>query len=193
MNPLALLAAAIVAGIAFAMRANAGEPSPTPYPLAPELPPPDDEPAPVEDAPLIEPKARSGAYSAFQSAYAQTPYHNLIAATEARYGLPENLLARLLYQESAFNPAARGNAGEIGIAQFMPATAQEEGFDPNNPEQSIDHAATYLRYLAGKTGTWWNGLVAYNWGIGNVERRGTDAAPAATLNYASDILADSEA
>lgn len=190
---LPLLGVALLGGIGFAMSRDSRAQD------SGYIPPPDDSGYPPTDDPEAPPmpeptgKARSGVYSAFLSAYAATPYHNTIAATEGRYGLPVNLLARLLYQESGFNPEARGNAGEIGIAQFLPATAADYQIDPTDPNQSIDAAALYLRALAKKTGTWWNGLVAYNWGIGNVERKGTDAAPAATLNYASNILADSEA
>lgn len=185
---LPLIGAAVALGIGFALSRKSQASTDAPY-----YPP---EPIdPTEPTPMPEPtaKTRSGAYNAFLSAYAATPFHNDIVAVERRYGLPENLLARLLYQESNFNPEARGSAGEIGIAQFLPATAADYQIDPADPIQSIDAAALYLRALARETGTWWNGLVAYNWGIGNVNRKGTDAAPQSTITYANSILADSEA
>jgi soluble lytic murein transglycosylase-like protein len=64
------------------------------------------------------------------------------------------------------------------------------GVDPLNTDSSIDGAARYLRRLYDGTGTWAGALAAYNWGIGNVRRRGLDAAPAETREYVSAILGD---
>lgn len=122
--------------------------------------------------------------------YAQT-----IATAEWRYGIPAMLLERLLWQESRYRAdvidgRVRSPAGALGIAQFMPATAAELGIDPLNPTQAIDGAARYLRSLYGQFGNWTEALAAYNWGMGNVARRGLDAAPRETRNYWTSILAD---
>jgi soluble lytic murein transglycosylase-like protein len=123
------------------------------------------------------------------------PYLAAIAQAEDKYSIPPQLLARLLYQESRYRPeiidgSVRSSAGAIGIAQFMPATAAEMGVDPLNADSSIDGAARYLRRLYDGTGTWAGALAAYNWGIGNVRRRGLGAAPAETREYVSAILGD---
>lgn len=123
------------------------------------------------------------------------PYLAAIAQAEGRYSIPPQLLARLLYQESRYRPeiidgSVRSSAGAIGIAQFMPATAADMGVDPLNPDSAIDGAARYLRLLYDGTGTWAGALAAYNWGIGNVRRRGLDAAPSETREYVSAILGD---
>lgn len=122
-------------------------------------------------------------------------YLSAIRAAESRYGLPSNLLARLLYQESRYrddiiNGRTRSQVGALGIAQFMPATARQFGIDPLNSDQAIDAAGKYLKQLFTQTGTWVSALAAYNWGIGNVLKKGIQNAPLETKNYYSNILAD---
>jgi soluble lytic murein transglycosylase-like protein len=122
-------------------------------------------------------------------------YAPAIAAAEARNGLPPDLLARQLWQESRYRPeiidgTKRSAVGAIGIAQFMPATAREFGIDPTEPFQSIDAAARYMGQLYRRFGNWTEALAAYNWGQGNVSRKGLAAAPAETRNYYAQILGD---
>ncbi|MFZ4756686.1 MAG: transglycosylase SLT domain-containing protein [Burkholderiaceae bacterium] len=123
------------------------------------------------------------------------PYLAAIVAAEDAYGIPRNMLARLLWQESRFRAdiisgATRSPVGATGIAQFMPATAREFGIDPLDPFQSIDAAGRYLSKLYRRFGTWSQALAAYNWGQGNVARRGLANAPAETRTYYTSILAD---
>ena len=122
-------------------------------------------------------------------------YAGLIAAAEDRHGLPRDLLARLLWQESRYREdiitgRVRSPVGAIGIAQFMPATAAEWGVDPLNVDSAIDGAARYLRWLHNRLGAWDRALAAYNWGIGNVQRKGLAAASRETRNYYTSILSD---
>lgn len=122
-------------------------------------------------------------------------YASTIAATEARYGIPPNVLARLLYQECRWrNDIITGRlkspAGAVGIAQFMPATAAEWGVNPLDPASSIDGAGRYLASLYRRFGNWSEALAAYNWGMGNVQRKGLSMAPAETRAYYTQILAD---
>lgn len=126
---------------------------------------------------------------------AAAPYLAAIAAAESKYGLPTNMLARLLYQESRFRPdiitgKVKSAAGALGIAQFMPATARQFGIDPLNPLQAIDAAGLYLSQLYRRFGSWQEALASYNWGQGNVSRKGLAAAPAETRNYFTQILND---
>lgn len=118
------------------------------------------------------------------------PYLAAIYASEAKYNLPKNLLARLIYQESRFNPLAVSPVGALGIAQFMPATAKQFGIDPRNWQQSIDAAGKYLSQLFARFGRWDLALASYNWGAGNVSKYGLDRAPVETKNYYSQILSD---
>lgn len=122
-------------------------------------------------------------------------YAGAIAAAEAANGIPTDILARLLYQESRYREdiitgKTKSPAGALGIAQFMPATASEMGINPLDPFQAIDAAARYLARLYSQTGSWTAALAAYNWGIGNVQRKGLAAAPTETRNYWTQILAD---
>lgn len=122
-------------------------------------------------------------------------YAAAIAAAEQRYGIPQTMLARLLYQECRWRDdiisgRLRSPVGAIGIAQFMPATARELGIDPLNTDQAIDGAGRYLAGLFRKFGNWSQALAAYNWGQGNVARKGLAAAPLETRNYYTQILAD---
>lgn len=115
-------------------------------------------------------------------------YTDAIRQAESRHGVPAYMLGRLLRAESNFDATARGAAGEIGIAQFMPSTAAELGVNPADPLASIDGAARYLRQLYDQHGSWDAALTAYNWGTGNVARQGVNSAPASTKAYVRSIL-----
>lgn len=122
-------------------------------------------------------------------------YRAQIAAAESANGIPEGLLARLLWQESRYRPEiidgrVASPAGALGIAQFMPETAREWNVRPLDADSSIAGAGRYLAWLHARTGSWALALAAYNWGIGNVLRKGIARAPAETQDYFSQILAD---
>jgi soluble lytic murein transglycosylase-like protein len=72
----------------------------------------------------------------------------------------------------------------------MPATARSLGVDPLNVPDAINGAARYLRQQFDRFGDWSRALAAYNWGSGNVARRGLAAAPAETRTYVASILRD---
>lgn len=129
-------------------------------------------------------------------------YRQIIEDAAARYGVPPLVLAWLLWKESRYLPdvingTRVSRAGAIGIAQFMPATAREElgSIDAAlNPAYAIPGAARYLAKLYNATGrTWATALAAYNWGIGNVQRKGLAQAPAETRDYYNTILAKANA
>jgi soluble lytic murein transglycosylase-like protein len=131
-----------------------------------------------------------------------SPYRQDIEAAASRYGVPALILAWLLWKESRYLPnvisgARVSRVGAMGIAQFMPATAAEELGSTEaalDPEQAIPGAARYLAKLYKATGRSWTGaLAAYNWGVGNVTRRGLAAAPAETRDYYETILAKANA
>lgn len=124
------------------------------------------------------------------------PYRSIIENASAKHGVPALLLAWLLWKESRYIPAIidgtrRSSAGAMGIAQFMPATAREilgSEAAALNPELAIPGAARYLAGLYRSRGTWLEALAAYNWGIGNVQRKGIANAPAETVDYYTTIL-----
>lgn len=123
------------------------------------------------------------------------PYRAAIDGAEIKYGIPHNLLARLLYQESRFREdivtgAIRSSAGALGIAQFMPQTAAQFGIDPLDPPAAIDAAGKYLAQLFSQFGSWSLALAAYNFGPGNVAKHGLVDAPAETRDYVAQITSD---
>jgi len=125
----------------------------------------------------------------------EQPYAVLIAQTEVQNGIPNRLLAALLYQESRFrldiiSGATRSSTGAMGIAQFMPATAVEYLGSAENaldPSKAIPGAGRYLKWLKGRLGSWRLAVIAYNWGIGNVQKQGIENLPAETTHYVSVV------
>jgi hypothetical protein len=112
------------------------------------------------------------------------------AGLEKQYGLPAGLLAGVAQVESKGNAGIMSPAGAAGLFQFMPGTAREYGINPLNPAQSANAAARklgglYRRYGGNLTAA----LSAYNWGEGNLERRGMANAPLETQLYAPKVLA----
>lgn len=84
--------------------------------------------------------------------------------------LPAPFFIRLLYQESRFNPASVSPAGALGIAQFMPATAEGVGLDnPFDPVQAITASANLLRTLLERFGNLGLAAAAYNAGPRRVQ------------------------
>ncbi len=55
-----------------------------------------------------------------------TRYTAEIAAAAERYGLSPQLVRSVVFQESRFDPEARGKAGEVGLMQVLPAGAGTE-------------------------------------------------------------------
>lgn len=99
------------------------------------------------------------------------------AALNYPFGATQCELARQAFVESSFNIEAYNEAsGAMGIAQFVPATAEELGIDPWEPSQAIDGMAEYVdwcrnRWTPGIGGRTHMdiaalGLCCYNWGLG---------------------------
>jgi hypothetical protein len=111
-------------------------------------------------------------------------YAPLIQKAARTYGLDESLLRAVVRVESGFNAHAVSPAGAQGLMQLMPGTARDLGVtDPFDPEQNIMAGAKYLRQLLDRyRGERDLALAAYNWGMGNVERR-PQAMPEETRHY----------
>jgi soluble lytic murein transglycosylase-like protein len=112
-------------------------------------------------------------------------YDAAFTTAEHKHGLPAGLLRRMAYQESRFNPSAKSPVGALGLMQFMPATAAQFGINPLDPFASIEAAGKYMASLFRQTGSWTGALAAYNWGIGNVLKKGLGRAPNETVAYMS--------
>jgi soluble lytic murein transglycosylase-like protein len=104
----------------------------------------------------------------------------LIASTEAAQGIPQDVLARLLWKESRYradiiNGTTQSPVGAAGIAQFMPDTATQYGLMTGgidgrlDPKRAIPAAGRYVKALYGMfKPSWVNAIAAYNWGPGNM-------------------------
>ncbi|HDG8033874.1 TPA: lytic transglycosylase domain-containing protein [Klebsiella pneumoniae] len=112
---------------------------------------------------------------------------------EGKYGLPAGLLSSVAATESGGDPFAESKAGAKGLFQFMPGTAKDMGLkgrDVFDPHKSADAAARYLRYLLDATGgDLEKTLASYNWGLGNVQKKGMDNLPSETRNYVPKVMA----
>ncbi|HBX8018329.1 TPA: lytic transglycosylase domain-containing protein [Klebsiella pneumoniae] len=112
---------------------------------------------------------------------------------EGKYGLPAGLLSSVAATESGGDPFAESKAGAKGLFQFMPGTAKDMGLkgrDVFDPHKSADAAARYLRYLLEATGgDLEKTLASYNWGLGNVQKKGMDNLPSETRNYVPKVMA----
>lgn len=99
------------------------------------------------------------------SAYSTAQLQALARDAALEAGVPPTFFTQLIQDESSFNPNAVGpmtSTGQaVGIAQFMPGTAQSFGIDPTNPAQSLGAAATYLKQLYNKTGSWLGAANSY--------------------------------
>ena len=94
---------------------------------------------------------------------------NALAAAAGENNLPVDFFARLIWQESRFDPTAVSRAGAQGVAQFMPATANSRGLaDPFDPIESIAHSAKLLSDLRRELGNLGLAAAAYNAGPGRV-------------------------
>ncbi len=86
-------------------------------------------------------------------------------------GLDPHFFARLLWKESLFEANAVSPVGAMGIAQFMPGTADLVGLDdPFNPAKAIAASARYLRALSDGLGNVGLAAVAYNGGENRAAR-----------------------
>ena len=88
-----------------------------------------------------------------------------IAAFADTHGLDRGFFARLIWQESRFDPNALSRANAQGIAQFIPSTARLRGLhDPYNPAEALEYSAEYLGELSRRYGNQGLAAVAYNGG-----------------------------
>ncbi|HBQ1382788.1 TPA: lytic transglycosylase domain-containing protein [Klebsiella pneumoniae] len=112
---------------------------------------------------------------------------------EGKYGLPAGLLSSVAGTESGGDPFAVSPKGAKGPFQFMDGTARDlglKGMDVYDPHKSADAAARYLRYLLDATGgDLEKALASYNWGLGNVKKKGMDNLPSETRNYVPKVMA----
>jgi hypothetical protein len=112
-----------------------------------------------------------------------------LSLLEKKYQLPNGLLNAVMMAESAGDPNAVSPAGAQGLFQFMPDTAKAYEIDPFDPNQAAEGAARMYSDLSKQfDGDLHKMLAAYNWGSGNVERKGMDRMPEETRNYIPKVM-----
>ena len=114
-------------------------------------------------------------------------YASMFTENEARYQLPQGLLAAVAQTESGGNPTAVSPAGAQGLMQLMPATAQGLGVNPWEPAQAVRGAAQLLSKYLHTFGSVPLALAAYNAGPGAVEQYGGVPPYRETQNYVTKI------
>lgn len=101
----------------------------------------------------------------------------LIDQSSEKYGVPNNLIASVILQESGGNPDAYSSSGAVGLMQVMPSNGiaskficssgkpcfenrpmMEELYDP---EFNINYGTRMLSNLYKKEGNWRNALFKY--------------------------------
>ena len=86
------------------------------------------------------------------------------------YGVPPSLVAAVVMHESSGRPGLRGKAGEYGLMQLMPATADTLGFSGDyalllsHPLLNMRLGTKYLAQQFRRYGNWPEALSAYNAG-----------------------------
>ncbi|HLK47115.1 MAG TPA: lytic transglycosylase domain-containing protein [Bryobacteraceae bacterium] len=115
----------------------------------------------------------------------------LADAAADKYGLPRQLVRRVMAAESNFQPHAVSPKGAIGLMQLMPQTAQLLGVNPQDSAQNVDAGARYLRELLEKYhGALYHALAAYNAGAAAVDKYNGIPPFAETIHYVSRIAKD---
>jgi hypothetical protein len=106
-----------------------------------------------------------------------------------KYGLPRQLVRRVMAAESAFQPQAVSPKGAVGLMQLMPQTARTLGVNPHDAAQNVDAGTRYLRELLEKYhGALYHALAAYNAGAAAVDRYNGIPPFPETVRYISRIV-----
>jgi len=125
----------------------------------------------------------------------------VINQSESANGIPNNLLARMAYEESRFRPdvidgSVPGGAGELGILQMLPqyfsSVQVPVPFSAADTTAQISQAAGQLASLYAQFGDWTLAIAGYNAGSGTVSKyvAGTGSIPVSTQAYVADVIAD---
>ncbi len=122
-------------------------------------------------------------------------YLDAVYQAERKNGIPHQLLASLIHQESRWDPNAKSSVGAMGLGQFMPDTAKDFKLtNPYEPFANIEASGKYLRwcydYVAKRLRPSWKlALAGYNGGVGNVVKYGGIPPFEETRNYVKKITA----
>jgi len=116
-------------------------------------------------------------------------WDSLVEKSAEMFGLDPKLIHAVIEVESGGKPDAQSPVGAQGLMQLMPATAKELGVnDSFKPAENIEAGSRYLKKLLDRyDGDRDMALAAYNWGMGNLERKTPAAMPSETRNYIEKV------
>lgn len=136
----------------------------------------------------VEPPAPPAAVPVTVAGSGEGPLAEVIRTASHRFGVDERLIRAVIKAESNFNPRAVSRAGAEGLMQLMPATARSLGVrDSFDPTQNVMAGTRFLRDLLDRYGgNVETALAAYNWGPGNVDRKGLQL-PRETREYVARV------
>jgi soluble lytic murein transglycosylase-like protein len=126
------------------------------------------------------------------------PYAELFNQT-AGLGIDPRLVAAVAWVESdrfaadVISCERSSKKGALGIMQFMPDTAREQGVDPCDPAEAIPGGALYLLQQFDRFGTWELALAAYNAGPQEVADHGGIPPNEETQAYVPKVMNQFEA
>jgi len=116
------------------------------------------------------------------------PIDTIIHQAAQAHDIDPDLIKSVIKVESNFKANSTSPKGAMGLMQLMPETAKDLGvqnaYDPN---ENIWAGTRYLKMLMKRyDGNVQLALAAYNWGMGNLEKRSSQM-PAETRNYVSAV------
>jgi hypothetical protein len=113
---------------------------------------------------------------------------SIVDGAAAAHGVDPDLVRSVIRVESNFNPNSTSPKGAMGLMQLMPGTAREMGVqNAYDPLENIQAGTRYLSMLLNRyEGNVTMALAAYNWGMGNIERRPAQI-PLETKSYIKNV------
>ena len=118
----------------------------------------------------------------------QTDMDNIIDHASKKYDVDPVLIKAVIRAESNFDANCTSSKGAMGLMQLMPETAKELGVkNCYSAVENIMAGTCYLKKLLDRyDGNISLALAAYNWGMGNVERR-PEKLPQETQTYIARV------
>jgi hypothetical protein len=194
------LAVALMAQIALADDPAPEASLPQAVPTAPpEAPQTETKPPAEASTPSSDPKPAADVSSPPATNDTREAMCLMIESAATANNLPLEYFARVIWQESRFQPDAvgpvtRNGQRAQGVAQFMPGTANERRLlDPFDPVQALPKSAEFLAELRDQFGNLGLAAAAYNAGPRRIREwlAGSGYMPEETRNYVYAITGTS--